>query len=81
MKIEIMAVPVPATEMQWVSGTVKIFRAPSLAFKKDPQDGFYKFKTMVPPMVIIPSGNYEIKAWGRTVAGEEVQGRLEYVVQ
>jgi len=81
MIVSIAAVPVPATEMQWVSGTVKIFRAPNLAFKKDAKDGFYKFKTMVPPMVQIPAGTYEVKAWGRTAAGEAVEGRMEYVVQ
>lgn len=79
--VSIAAVPVPATEMQWVSGTVQLFGAPKLAFKKDPRDGFYKFKTMVPPMVQIPAGKYAVRAWGRTAAGEDIQGQTEYVVQ
>ena len=79
--VTIAAVPVPATEMQWVSGTVQLFGAPKLAFKRDPKDGLYKFKTMVPPMVQIPVGKYEVKAWGRTAAGEEINGQMEYVVQ
>ena len=79
--VSIAAVPVPATEMQWVSGTVQLFGAPKLSFKKDPKDGFYKFKTMVPPMVQIPAGTYEVKAWGRTAAGEAVEGRTDYVVE
>lgn len=81
MLVEIAAVPVPATEMQWVSGTVKIFRAPTLPFKKDAKDGLFKFKTMVPPMVMIPAGTYEVKAWGRTALGQDVEARTEYVVK
>lgn len=80
-RVNIVAVPVPATEMQWVSGTVKLFRAPTLAFKKDLEDGFFKFKTMVPPMVMIPAGTYEVKAWGMTVDGESIEGRTDYVVR
>ncbi len=79
-RIEIAAVPVPAGEMQWVSGTVQLFGAPTLAFKKDPKDGFFKFKTMIPPMVQVPAGSYEVKAWGRTTAGEAIEGRLDYQV-
>jgi hypothetical protein len=80
-RIEVAALPQPAVEMQWVSGTVKLFGAPTLTFKKDLKDGLWKFRTMIPPMVDMPSGTYEIKAWGRTVGGEEIAGRMDYVVQ
>jgi hypothetical protein len=80
-RIEIAAVPVPSTELEWVSGTVKLFGSPTLAFKKDAKDGFFKFKTMVPPMVDVPAGSYEVRAWGRTSAGEAVEGKMDYEVR
>jgi hypothetical protein len=80
-RIEIAAVPVPLAELQWVSGTVKLFGSPTLAFKKDAKDGYFKFKTMVPPMVDVPAGSYEVRAWGRTAAGEDVEGRMDYEVR
>jgi hypothetical protein len=79
--IEIAAVPVPPAEMQWVSGTVQLIGAPTLAFKKDPKDGAFKFKFMVPPMVDVPAGSYQVKAWGRTSAGEDVEGQMAYEVR
>jgi hypothetical protein len=79
--IKITAAPVPGGDMQWVSGTVKVLGARVVAFRKDPEDGLYKFKTMVPPMVDIPSGSYQVKAWGRTLAGEDVEGSLDYEVR
>ncbi len=79
--VEIVAMPVPAGQMAWVSGTVKIFRAPVLAFKKSAVDGSFMFRTMVPPMATVPAGSYEVRAWGRTVAGEDVEGRLDYKVR
>jgi hypothetical protein len=79
--IKITAVPQPAGEMAWVSGTVKVLGARVVAFKKDPQDGLFKFKTMVPPMADIPSGSYQVRAWGRSAAGEAVEGSLDYVVR
>jgi hypothetical protein len=80
-RIEIAAVPIPGTELQWVSGTVKLFGSPTLAFKKDAKDGYFKFKTMVPPMVDVPAGSYEVRAWGRTAEGEAVEGRMDYEVR
>lgn len=79
--VEIKAVPVPQAEMQWVSGTVKLFGAPNIVFKKDPKDGNFRFRTMVPPMVEVPIGKYAIKVWGRTTAGEAVEGHMDYEVR
>jgi hypothetical protein len=42
--------------------------------------GWY-FRTMVPPLVTVPKGSYEVKAWGKTKAGEDVQGLMSYEVQ
>jgi hypothetical protein len=79
-RISVTARPLPEAQMQWVSGTVKVLGAREVAFRKD-ADGLFKFRTMVPPMVDIPSGTYEIRAWGRTAAGEAIEGSLKYEVR
>jgi len=38
-------------------------------------------QTMVPPMVTVPPGAYRIRAWGRTVDGEDLRGELTYDVE
>ena len=79
--VRVTARPEPKVEMAWVSGTVKIFGAPVAPFKRDREDGSWRFKTMVPPMVTVPPGTYQIKAWGRTVDGEEIHSAISYEVQ
>jgi hypothetical protein len=79
--VKVAARAVPDAELAWVSGTVKIFGAPVLALKPDADGKTWRFKTMVPPMVTVPPGKYEVKAWGRTKNGEELQGLLNYEVK
>jgi hypothetical protein len=79
--VQIAVLPVPDGEMQWVSGTVQLFHAPTLAFKQDAKDRLFKFKTMVPPMANIPAGTYEVKVWGRSLLGESLQGSSSYEVR
>jgi hypothetical protein len=78
--VKVSARPQPAAELAWVSGTVKVFGAKPLALKKA-ADGSWGFKTMVPPLVTVPRGTYEIKAWGRTQDGKAVEGRMNYEVK
>lgn len=79
--VTVTAQPVPATELAWVSGTVKLFGAPVLGLKMDAKSGAWRFRTMVPPMVLVPAGMYEVKAWGRTRAGEAIEGTFSYEVK
>jgi hypothetical protein len=79
--VQIAVLPVPDGEMQWVSGTVQLFHAPTLAFKQDAKDKLFKFKTMVPPMANIPAGTYEVKVWGQSLLGESLQGSSSYEVR
>jgi hypothetical protein len=79
--VKVTARPEPPAEMVWVSGTVKIFGAPVLPFKRDPAGGTWSFKTVVPPLASVPAGSYEIKVWGRTASGEEVSSNLNYEVR
>lgn|GEM_PF-2400721 len=70
----------PPTQLAWVSGTVRIMGAPVLAFRQTP-DGTWFFRTMVPPMTAVPPGHYQIKAWGRTAAGQDVKANMDYEVK
>lgn len=79
--VRISVLPVPATEMAWVSATVKIFGAKILALRQDPADKAWKFKTQVPYGFSVPLGSYELKAWGGTSSGERVEGSLTYEVK
>ena len=79
--IRLSAAVAPATEMAWVSGTVKILGAKVLALKLDPADKLWKFRTMVPLGITVPHGSYELRAWGSTVSGEPVEGSLTYEVK
>lgn len=79
--VKVSAVPEPPCQLAWVSGTVKLLGAPVLGFKPDPADGIWRFKTMVPPMTTVPPGHYQVKAWGRSADGAEVDGALDYEVK
>lgn len=79
--VRVAARAVPDAELAWVSGTVKIMGAPVLAMKPDADGKTWRFKTMVPPMLTVPAGKYEVKAWGRTKNGEELQGLFSYEVK
>lgn len=79
--VTVSARPVPEGEMEWVSGTVKLMGAPVLAMKPAGDGKSWSFRTMVPPMVSVPAGRYEVKAWGRSKAGEDVQGSMSYEVK
>jgi hypothetical protein len=79
--VTVSALPVPEAEMAWVSGTVKLMGAPVLGMKPAADGKRWQFRTMVPPMVTVPAGRYEVKAWGRTKAGEDIQGQMTYEVQ
>ncbi|HTB33685.1 MAG TPA: hypothetical protein VK842_02370 [bacterium] len=70
----------PATQLAWVSGTVRIMGAPTLAFRPG-ADGTWSFRTMVPPMTTVPPGLYQIKAWGRTADGQDVKANMAYEVK
>ena len=78
--VRVTALPVPWVDLAWVSGTVGVLGAPTAAFRRGP-DGVWSFRTMVPPMVLVPAGAYRVKAWGRAVDGEEVRGTLTYEVE
>jgi hypothetical protein len=79
--VTVTAHVVPDAQMEWVSGTVKLLGAPVLGMKPDSDGKAWWFRTMVPPLVTVPAGHYEVKAWGRTKAGEDVQGMMSYEVQ
>ncbi len=79
--VSVSARPVPAAELAWVSGTVKILGAPVLGMKPGADGQSWSFRTMVPPMVTVPVGKYEVRAWGRTRAGEAVEGTMTYEVK
>lgn len=79
--VKVAARAVPDAELAWVSGTVKIMGAPVLAMKPDADGKTWRFRTMVPPMVTVPAGKYEVKAWGRTKSGEELKGMFSYEVK
>jgi hypothetical protein len=71
----------PPTQLAWVSGTVQILGAKTLALRPNTDGKTWYFKTMVPPLVRVPAGKYELKAWGRTQAGEPVEGLMQYEVK
>jgi hypothetical protein len=79
--VTVSARTVPDGEMAWVSGTVKLLGAPVLAMKPTDDGKSWWFRTMVPPMVTVPAGRYEVKAWGRTKSGEDLQGSMSYEVK
>jgi hypothetical protein len=79
--VTVSARTVPEGDLAWVSGTVKLLGAPVLAMKPAADGKSWWFRTMVPPMVTVPAGHYEVKAWGRTKAGEDVQGSMSYEVK
>jgi hypothetical protein len=79
--VTVTARVVPDAQMEWVSGTVKLMGAPVLGMKPGADGKGWWFRTMVPPLVTVPAGHYEVKAWGRTKAGEDVQGMMSYEVQ
>ena len=78
--VSVIALPEPRVAMRWVSGTVRILGAPVTDFRLN-ADGSWGFRTMVPPMVTVPPGAYRIRAWGRTVDGEDLRGELTYDVE
>ena len=78
--VTVQARTVPATQMAWVSGTVRIMGAPTLGFRQA-ADGTWSFRTMVPPMTTVPPGHYQIKAWGRTADGQDVKANMDYEVK
>jgi len=79
--VKIRAWAEPKAQLQWVSGTVKVFRAPVLAFKPEAGSLAWIFKTQVPPMTTVPPGRYQVKAWGRSVDGQDVNGQLDFEVR
>jgi hypothetical protein len=78
--VSVTAQTEPRVAMQWVSGTVRILGAPVTDFRPL-ADGSWGFTTMVPPMVNVPPGTYHIRAWGRSMDGEDVRGELTYEVE
>jgi hypothetical protein len=78
--VTVQARTLPQTQLAWVSGTVKIMGAPTLAFRPG-ADGTWSFRTMVPPMTMVPPGTYQIKAWGRTADGQDVKATMDYEVK
>jgi hypothetical protein len=78
--VTVEARTLPQTQLAWVSGTVRIMGAPTLAFRQG-ADGTWSFRTMVPPMTTVPPGLYQIKAWGRTAEGQDVKATMEYEVK
>lgn len=79
--VSVSAQAVPGAELAWVSGTVKLLGAPVLPMRLDPDGHTWRFRTMVPPLVTVPPGMYQIKAWGRTRSGAPVQGQMTYEVK
>jgi hypothetical protein len=79
--VSVTARVLPEARMAWVSGTVKILGAPTLPMKLDADGKTWRFKTMVPPMVRVPAGKYEVRAWGRTLEGEAIEGAMSYEVK
>lgn len=79
--VSVSAQAVPVAELAWVSGTVKLLGAPVLPMRLDPDGHTWRFRTMVPPLVTVPPGIYQIKAWGRTRSGAPVEGKMSYEVK
>jgi hypothetical protein len=78
--VSVTAVSEPRVAMRWVSGTVRILGAPVTDFRLR-ADGSWGFRTMVPPMMGVPPGAYHIRAWGRSVDGQDLRGELTYEVE
>lgn len=74
----VTARPVPPVELLWVSGTVKVMGAPVVGFKQDKATKLWQLRSQVPAFVSIPPGLYAVKAWGKTRAGEDIKGEMEY---
>jgi hypothetical protein len=72
----VTARPLPQAEMAYVSGTVNVMGFPDLAFSRDLVDGQWKFKTMIPIFASVNPGNYQVKAWGLSKAGQRYDGAL-----
>lgn len=81
MVVSVAAQAQPAVELAWVSGTVKLLGAPVLPMRLDADGRTWRFRTMVPPLVMVPAGDYQIKAWGRTRAGAPIEGQMSYEVR
>ncbi|MES2202394.1 MAG: hypothetical protein V4498_09095 [candidate division FCPU426 bacterium] len=79
--VQVTAKPVPASQMAWVSGTVKVFGFPTVPFARDPKSGDWRFKTMIPSMALVPAGMYEVKAWGENLEGQRYEGNMEVEVK
>jgi hypothetical protein len=73
-KVEVMAVPQVPVVLQSVSGTVAVTGAWVVPFAYDASRQAWIFKTIIPSMISIPSGKYEVKAWGLTAQGTRVEG-------
>jgi hypothetical protein len=73
--IQVSAVPVPPTEMAWVSGTVKVMGAPVMPFQRQ-ENGTWTFKTMIPIFASITPGQYQANAWGESKDGQRYEGSL-----
>jgi len=75
--ITLTARPARPAQLQWVSGTVKIFMAPVVALKPNESRDAWTFRMMIPGMVNIPKGHYEAEAWGEDKVGARWQGHYE----
>ncbi len=79
--ITLSARPEPPTELTWVSGTVEVMGAPTLPMRFDPSDGAWKFRSMIPAFMSVPSGVYKVKAWGMSKNGIRAEGELSVRVE
>ncbi len=72
--------PQRPVQLQWVSGTVKIFMAPVVALKPNESRDTWTFRMMIPGLVLIPKGQYEAAAWGEDQDGARWQGNYQVSV-
>jgi hypothetical protein len=81
-RIEVTAKPFDNATLKWVSGTVKVFMAPTLPFTWNPDSKSWQFVYNIPGIVPpLESGKYTVKAWGRDKLGGLYEGELEVEVK
>ena len=81
VKLTVTAVPQPLAEMAYVSGTVAVSGAPVLPFKYNAAAKHWYFGMLIPALVSIPPGEYEVKVWGQSLAGARYEGRTTVKVK
>jgi hypothetical protein len=79
--VTVSAKPPQGSVLAQVSGTVAVMGAPTVPFQFDGVSKAWVFRTLIPDMVTIPPGDYQVKAWGADKAGRRYEGSTTISVQ